>query len=119
MLRKVEGKLFALQQHGTNEYLWTVCENIYGGGQRLHILEEGDHLTVFRSDEAVRFAGYIKKDTETAKIPRPHHPELPRQFALGCWVYWIQEGWNPDEWALLFFTEFKAVLLTPEKKAAP
>lgn len=116
MGRKIEGKLFAKPSFRTNEYHWTVYGDGYGGHRRVHEIKEGDHLIVFRLDGTVHFSGYIKKDTEIASIPRPNHPELPQQFALGCWVYWIQEGWNPDEWALLFFQEYRAELLIQDSK---
>lgn len=68
-------------------------------------IEPGDHLKIFGEDDSIVFDGVIVPDKETGKIPHPHNPNNIQQYALGWWVYWIQEGWKPDDWSSLFIRD--------------
>lgn len=100
-----KGFLDLFCETGSEGFHWIVTEYIY----RKHPYEDqvhlkiGDHLTIFDDNDAVLWQGEIKYDREIGYKPYPRNPKNGQQQALGCWVNGIQEGFEPDDWAKLFF----------------
>jgi hypothetical protein len=98
------GVLEGYDETGTEGTHWVLIEDGYSTGDRdaIRYLEEGDHLTIYAVDRAILFDEMIIKDTTTGLVQNPLNPLHKQQIARSFWVHWIQEGWEPDEWATLF-----------------
>ena len=72
------------------------------GREALEMICEGDHLTITDQLGAILWRGTIRCDKETGLRPHPLNVQYSQQCALGCWVHWIQKGFEPDEWAKFF-----------------
>ncbi len=84
---------------------------------RTRELENGDHLKVFGEKGEIIFDGVIEHDRQVGWQPYFHvlrklkgkpytgiqDSRHGQPCALGHWVHWTQKGWEPDEWAKLFF----------------
>lgn len=86
-----EGVVWAVKAHGKKSYY-----------ERLHRLEKGDHLLVTDETGAVRFDGIIEPNRKKGWEPYPLNPKHGQPSALGMWIHWTQEDWEPDDWARLF-----------------
>ncbi len=102
---KYLGTLFGWYEAGPEGVYWAFAEDEKIGEDAMHLIDEGDHLTVWNEDGKVAFVGDIVQNYLTGAIPCPHDPGYTQPFALGFWVYWTQEGWPPDEWAALFLRQ--------------
>lgn len=104
---------------GTEGVYWAVYEEGKEYFEGLHLIDEGDRLTIYGDDEQVLFDGIIVYDRITGW--RPYHPDRP--FGMGqqgCIVYnvhWIQKGYTELGWGQLFITEtpLRARLIQPPK----
>ncbi|MDZ7726117.1 MAG: hypothetical protein U5L75_00870 [Candidatus Campbellbacteria bacterium] len=105
MSEAVQGILYAHFETGTEGVLWALSEDNKSGYDALHLIEEGDFLTIFNQDGQVIFSNWIVKDTETGKRARGFGSDIEQQSAEGLWIHWIQKGWVPDDWAALFLSE--------------
>lgn len=113
-----EGLLDAWCETGTEGLVWVLNENGFEGYAAMRFVEEGDYLTVFRPDGEIAFEGRISCDREIGK-PRPEdNCDRAQPSALGFWIHWTQEGWDPDEWAEMFLKEYKAILKKAENPPA-
>ena len=105
-MKTIKGCLDIFFETGTEGLIWILDDGRKNQGyEAIHLIEEGDHLTVFDENDKKIFDDKIVCDTETGKIPRPTNPQFKQQSALGYWIHWVQEGWEPDEWAGLFIRE--------------
>lgn len=106
-MAEIYGKPHAYFETGTEGVYWAVIEDNVSGYEGLHILENGDHLTIYSNnvEGQALFSDFINKDTVTGLQPRPFNPDFKQQVALGMWVHWIQEGYDPDKWAEFFINE--------------
>jgi len=102
------GKLYGWFETGTEGVIWTVYEDGPPSYERMHVLENGDRLRIWEifSGRQV-FNGIIRFDTKIGS-------QALGQVALGLWVHGIQEGYDPDDWARLFFREPGATALKAE-----
>lgn len=103
----MKGYLFAFSETGTEGIWWAVQERDKGY-DGLHILEEGEHLTVFKENGEVFWEGVIDYDREIGKKPLPFNPQYFQQQVLGVWCHGIQRGEVPEFWAGMFFGEYEA-----------
>lgn len=90
---------------GSEGFHWIVTEFAHRANpyeDQVH-LKDGDHLTIFDDSDAIVWQGQIKYDWEIGYKPYRRNPKNGQQQALGCLVNGIQEGFQPDEWANLFF----------------
>lgn len=73
--------------------------------QNLHILHDGDTLTILAEDGSVRWSGVISFEYETGWRPfsRRSEPGFGQQEVGGFWVNGVQRGWALADWADLFF----------------
>lgn len=105
----IEGRLEGFFETGTEGVVWMIYKDGYNPGNynALESIEAGDHLTVFNEDGSIAWEGEIDPDYEVGYTTYPRNPEYGQQAALGCWVHWIQKGFQPDDWAK-FFIQSKA-----------
>jgi hypothetical protein len=103
--KPIEGILEPHFETGTEGVIWSVYEDrsnlFYRDYTKLHTLKDGDHLTICAPDnKTVVFKDFIDLDWHAGAV---HDPGPGGQEALGMWVHGIQRGFDPDDWARLFF----------------
>ncbi|MEK7508374.1 MAG: hypothetical protein AAB568_00785 [Patescibacteria group bacterium] len=102
-MKKYVGKLDWLIEQGIDTaYPWILEEDGKIGYAGTHPIDAGDHLKIYGEDGAVIFDSAIMPDYQIGRAEHPMIKGLEVQFALGCWVCWIQKDWQPDAWAALF-----------------
>lgn len=102
-MTEFKGELYGFFETGTEGVIWTLIKDDLKGYEALETIKEGDHLKVFNTDGSIAFDGTIKEDYEIGYRPYPLNPEYGQPCALGMWIHWTQSGWQPDDWAKLFF----------------
>lgn len=109
--KELKGVLEGWSETGTEGMVWSFHEDGKAGYNGLNILDAGDYLVVYDKDNKVVFQGKINPDYKIGRKRRPG-TNYWQPVALGMWVHWIQKGWQPDDWAKLFFNEppLRAVL---------
>jgi hypothetical protein len=100
--RRIEGELFDFFETGCEGVIWMLEDDSRHGREALEMVEEGDHLTIMDQVGIILWQGTIRCNRERGLRPYPMNPEYSQQCALGCWVHWIQDGFEPDEWARFF-----------------
>ena len=104
----IKGCIDYLAEAGPGGLVWVLDDGRENQGyDGIFLIEEGDHLTVFDKNNKKIFDDKIVCGRETRKIPIPTDPKFKQQAALGYGVRWIQEGWEPDDWAGLFVRDKK------------
>ena len=98
----ITGLLEGFWETGTEGVLWALEEEPFKGYEGLHILENGDELTVFNADGSVLWKGVIDLEYETGYRNFPLNPQYGQQAALGYWVHGCQRGFAIDDWAYMF-----------------
>jgi hypothetical protein len=101
--KPIEGVLEGYFETGTEGIIWAVYDETKTGYDDLHVLDDGDELVVLGDDGNPIWSGKIRFDYEIGYRPYPMNPEFGQQCARGCWVHGIQDGFQPDDWADLFF----------------
>jgi hypothetical protein len=86
----LEGAVWILQEEGKTDY------------DGIHLIEAGDHLTVYDDNGAVVFDGEIAPDREIGKAERPGSRGFYQPATSSFWIHWTQKDWQPDDWADLF-----------------
>lgn len=97
------GTLEGFFETGCEGMMWTLIQDNMKGYEAILFLKEGDHLVVFGDNEIILFDGKIKTNREIGWAEYPLNPGHGQPTALGYWIHWTQEGWQPDDWARLFF----------------
>ncbi|MFA6286139.1 MAG: hypothetical protein WC661_02045 [Opitutaceae bacterium] len=98
----ITGELEDWFETGLEGVVWALIDDANNGYDSLHVIEEGDDLTVLDKAGTVLWQGTIECDRKTGATPRPTNPHFIQQQALGCWIHWIQKGFEPDHWAEFF-----------------
>ena len=100
-LQKFNGKLFGFFETGTEGVHWALQIADQPGYEGLVILKAGDHLKIYSDDGELVFEGQIQPNTIIGSSSRPNST-VSQPKALGRWIHWTQEGFEPDEWAMFF-----------------
>jgi len=100
--RRFEGELIDFFETGTEGVIWMLEDDSRFGRAALEAICEGDHLMILDALGNIVWRGVIRCDKKIGFRPYPMNPEYGQQCALGHWVHWIQEGFEPDEWAKFF-----------------
>ncbi|MBU1916117.1 hypothetical protein KKC47_03250 [Patescibacteria group bacterium] len=82
--------------------LWLFIEDNPNGLENIHLLCDGDHLTVFDEQDEILFCDYIETDTTVGAFIDATGKSIGSPYALGFKVKWIQRGWQAHDWARLF-----------------
>jgi hypothetical protein len=101
--KKIDGTLEAFFETGTEGIWWSVYENGKEGYDGLNTIESGDWLTVKNLEGKILFRGLIQRDNFSGWTRYPMNPDCGQPAALGRWIHWTQAGWQPNDWAKLFF----------------
>src|SRR3989338_10876642 len=107
-MNKHKGVLDSYTAKGSQGVLWILREDGKEGGDAIIFLEPGDELLVYKDDGSAPLYEKIKivPDNKTGHHPFPGDSELGQQLVLGGhWIHWIQEGWQPEDWARLFIRD--------------
>ena len=99
----LKGHIDQYFETGCEGVMWYFWEDGKKWPELLHQPDNGDHLKIFGENGEVLFDGIIDRDT---KIGIPKKSRRKQPCALGHWVHWTQKGWQPDEWAKLFFHQY-------------
>lgn len=98
----INGELEDFFETGCEGLMWALHEHGKVGYDGLHVINAGDHLTVFDESDEILFEGLIDPDYEIGHKPYPQNQKYSQPSALGLWIHWTQHGWQPDDWARLF-----------------
>ncbi len=99
---RIEGYLEDYSATGTEGAIWTLQDDENTGYSGMHLIEEGDHLTITDQLGHRIWAGVIRCDRRSGLRRRPGNPEFQQPCALGHWIHWTQRGFKPDDWARFF-----------------
>ena len=113
-MRRLFGVVDQWFETGSEGVEWFFYENGKKEWEAANIIDAGDHLTVYGSDNQTIFEGEIVPDYKVGWTKYPKNPKYGQQAALGRWVHWIQKGWKPDDWARLFIRKEGESLLRAE-----
>jgi len=105
-LKTYRGVLSPWFETGTEGIVWTLYEDGKKGYDAMRIIENGDRLKVWRESGEIVFDGEIVEDHKAGWEEYPGRPGFGQPSALGYWIHWTQRGWEPDNWAALFFNEY-------------
>lgn len=114
----IHGRTEVWNESGTEGNRWSVYDKEVGGYEGLHVLENGDHLTVYDDDDSILFEGVIRQ------IRAYGFGGTVRDEITGRDVYWppapllggwTQEGWNREDWGKLFYEKRRAKLIKRQK----
>jgi hypothetical protein len=99
-----EGVTEGFFETGTEGVIWMVYKDGFKGYDALEAIQNGDHLTIWEhGKEEPTFDGKVVCDYKTGWLEYPMNPGHGQPCALGLWVHWTQQGFEPDAWARLFF----------------
>lgn len=99
----IRGTLEDFFETGCEGVMWAVYEDGKSGYDALNILEQDDWLRITDEHGKVLFEGFIDCDRKKGWHEYPMNPGHGQPCALGMWIHWTQKGWEPDDWARLFF----------------
>lgn len=98
-----KGILYGFFETGTEGVMWVLIKDNCKGYEALENIEAGNRLKIYNPDGSVAFDDVIKEDYDIGWMEYPLNPGHGQPCALGYWIHWTQGGWQPDDWAGLFF----------------
>lgn len=114
MRRKlVNGRLDPFFETGTEGVMWSVSDEASPGYNGLHVLHDGDLLTIYADDGSTLWAGTIAYEYDRLAQPLPNNNK--HQAIFNHWVHGLQSDLEPETWARYFFDHRRATvsLLNP------
>lgn len=103
-METISGTLFGYFETGVEGILWALQRDGVSGYEGLVVLERGDHLRIYDADKKVVFDGIINPNTDIGVHRRPN-TTISQPVALGRWIHWTQDGFEPDVWANYFISK--------------
>jgi hypothetical protein len=100
---KVSGVLCPFFETGCEGIMWSVIKDGGESYDNLYIIKEGDNLAIYGENNEILFNGEVIRNHRIGWTEYPLNPGRGQPSALGCWIHWTQHGWQPDDWAKLFF----------------
>lgn len=101
----LHGILYGHFETGTEGTQWIFLKDGLKGYDAFEMIEEGDRLCIFDADNKTLFDGIIKPDYEIGWAEYPLNPGFGQPAALGYWIHWTQDGFQPNDWAQFFIRE--------------
>ena len=115
MMVEYRGVLTGYFETGLEGVVWAMKRDGLKGYDGLVVLEASDYLEIYsKGDEAV-FSGIIKPDKTVGRMMH-FFSDRTQPSALGLWIHWTQEGFEPDEWAMYFMSEEYTGMLRREEE---
>jgi hypothetical protein len=115
-MRVISGELHPFFETGTEGVLWSIYEEGKESYDALHVLEDGDHLTVFDPHGETIWTGVVQLEYERRYRPYPQNPQYGQQEVFGFWVHGFQADIEPEQWAEMFFDHRRAAVLVPDEE---
>lgn len=103
MVKEYNGRLAGYFETGLEGMVWALEQDGVEGDAGLLFIEEGDEITIYSSGGEQVYSGVIKPDKLRGQRRRPSSTCMQPQ-ALGVWIHWAQESFEPDEWASYFMS---------------
>jgi len=104
--RAFKGELCTWGEQGSEGLSWVLQEpNPQSAWDGFHMLQNGDHLTIYKEDGSIAWQGVINLEHKTGwqRYPRNPDPRIGQQSAFGMWVHGNQRGFkNIEDWAEMF-----------------
>ena len=117
---RFEGLLIDYFETGTEGLVWAIEDDQSFEPDALHIIEEGDRLTVRDQLGKRLWTGVVRCDRKAGWRPHPANPAYGQPSALGYWIHWTQQGFEPDAWARFFvrppYDRFRGVLVKSQRR---
>ncbi len=116
----IVGRLDGYVETGTEGVVWCVLEDGRKGYDGLFTIRDGDRLKIWDpSTGRSVFDEQIKLDLKIGHVPYHTKTNAGQQLAMGMCVHGIQSGWDPDEWARLFFRAAEETVFRAELTRKP
>lgn len=96
------GTFFGWFETGLEGMVWALQSEDDVSLRGVVVLEESDYVEICSQEGAILFEGVIKPDYTIGKAPKESATSRNQPAALGFWIHWTQEGFEPDEWARFF-----------------
>jgi len=110
----IRGELVDYFETGTEGVVWSVSDDDDQGYSGLHVIKEGDHLTILDRLGHELWRGVIRFDRKIGWQRYSGSRTLGQPSALGHWIHWTQRGFKADDWAKFFirpdYDRLKALL---------
>lgn len=100
--RRIEGRLDQYYATGTEGLQWVIEDFDGVGFEKLHWIEQGDHLTIQNRLGHELWSGVIKCDRKAGWRPYSRNSRCGQPCALGYRIHWTQRGFRPGTWAGFF-----------------
>ena len=115
----IHGTLEPFFETGTEGVCWAFGQDGWPGYDGLHVLIDGDDLTVYADTGAVLWKGVVALARARRRTPAPDNPAYIQQEIFGFWVHGFQKDLEPETWARFFFERRRAALRRPYRGPKP
>ena len=113
-MTKMKGTLEDYFETGSEGVYWSFFEDgeYESPYDKLHLLQNGDYLTIYNPDDSIAWQGEIIEDRLSAFAERMpgKYENFGQATCGGLWVHWNQKDFDPLEWGAYFLKKFRAEL---------